>query len=317
MRLSLRLICLLMLLPAAFPAWGQEDLQPFVFTPQWMPQAQFAGYYVAKEKGFYAEEGLDVTIVHPSSTETASVRILNGNSDATTMQLVQALEMLDMDIPLVNILQTSMENGLVLVSRHGTEPMKMRGARVATWQVGFDQIAQCMAAEKKLEYEWIQTADLLNLYIFNAVDATLAMSYNEYYQLLQTGLVDSENHVFRFSDNGYDIQEDGIYMMREKYETDPDRAMRFARASRRGWEWAADHREETVEIVMEYVKREYAATNRVLQQLMLDEILRLQLAKDTGEQEFRLRPEMVEAASELMYKNGMIRRPVKLEELLP
>ena len=49
MRLSLRLICLLMLLPAAFPAWGQEDLQPFVFTPQWMPQAQFAGYYVAKE----------------------------------------------------------------------------------------------------------------------------------------------------------------------------------------------------------------------------------------------------------------------------
>jgi NitT/TauT family transport system substrate-binding protein len=93
--------------------------------------------------------------------------------------------------------------------------------------------------------------------------------------------------------------------------------MRFARASRRGWEWAADHREETVEIVMEYVKREYAATNRVLQQLMLDEILRLQLAKDTGEREFRLRPEMVEAASELMYKNGMIRRPVKLEELLP
>lgn len=310
------LLCAALLLLAGPRAWSQK-LEPFVFMPQWTAQAQFAGYYVALEKGFYADEGLDVRIEHPTATLPVLDRIRKGLCDATTLQLIQAMEFVETGFPLVNILQTSMSNALVLVSRSGKDPMTLHGARVSTWRIGFGQIAECMSVERQLDYEWIQAADFLNLFIAGAVDASLAMSYNEYYQILQTGLLEPGQGLYRFSEHGYDIQEDGIYMTRKKYAENPGRAQRFAKASRRGWEWAAEHPEETLDIVMDYMNREYMATNRVLQKLMLDEVLRLQLARDSGEREFRLRPDMVEAASELMYKNGMLRRKVTMEELLP
>ena len=317
MKRALPFCLTLLLLLAFFPLSGQESLKPFVFTPQWTPQAQFAGYYAALEKGFYREEGLDVKIVHPSSTSSAMDRIIGNQSDATTLQLAQALELVDSGIELVHILQTSMNNGLVLVSRTDVSPLTLTGARVATWRAGFAQIAECMSAELNLEYEWIQAAEIINLYVVGAVDATLAMSYNEYYQLLQTDLIPSENSVYRFSEHGFNIQEDGIYMSRSAYRKDPDRAQRFARASRRGWEWVRDNPEEALDIVMNYVKRGNTATNRILQKKMLDEVLRLQLDQKSGRPEFRLVPAMVDQASDLMYRNGMLKRPIKIEEILP
>ncbi len=312
------LLCLaLLLLLNALPLRAQENLKPFVFMPQWTPQAQFAGYYVALEKGFYREEGLDVHINHPSSTSTPMARIKDHECDAITLQLVQAMEMLDNGLALVNILQTSMNNGLVIVSRTEQNPMEMKGAKVVTWRAGFGQIAECMSVELSLDFDWIQAAESLNLYVVGAVDAALAMSYNEYYQLLQTNLIPSENSVYRFCDHGFNIPEDGIYMSRETYAKDPDRARRFAIASRRGWEWAAAHPEETLDIVMSYVQRFRVSTNRILQRLMLDEVLRLQRNKESGEQEFRLLPEMVKQASDLMYRNGMLKRQIGIEELLP
>ena len=307
----------LLMLSTVPPAAAQEKLEPFVFAPQWMTQAQFAGYYVAYEKGFYREEGLDVTIEHPTMTRSALDRVLDKSCDATCLTLLQAMEMIDQGIEMVNILQTSMESALVLVSRRERNPAEHRGARVSTWRVGFGQLAECMSAEKSLNYDWIQAADGLNLFIAGAVDAMLAMSYNEMYQLLQTGLVQSEQSIWRFSENGYNIQEDGVYMIRDQYLKNPERAKRFARASRRGWEWAAQNPEAAYDIVMDYVRRDRIATNPVLQKLMLDEILRLLVARDTGFREYRLRPEMVEEASNILYRNGMLRRPVKMEELLP
>ena len=176
----------------ALTAAGQEAFVrnpggPFIFSPQWTVQAQFAGYYAALDQGFYAEEGLDVRIIHPSATESIEERIRNKVSDVTTLQLADAMAMIDAGIPLVNLLQTSMNNSLMIVSRFGKDPMEMKGARVAKWRAGFGQIAQCMAEEKHLDYEWIRSASGVNLFIAGAVDAMLVCSFNEYYQLLQTG----------------------------------------------------------------------------------------------------------------------------------
>ena len=66
---------------------------------------------------------------------------------------------------------------------------------------------------------------------------------------------------------------------------------------------------------MEYVQRNFIATNRVIQGLMLQEILRLQLDPETGERAFLLRPDMVKKASELMLRNGEIKRPITMEDL--
>ena len=298
---------------AVLPLRAQERI---VFTPQWTPQAQFAGYYVALEKGFYKEAGIEVDIVHPTSTYSAMTRIRKGESQATTLQLCQAMEIVESGIPKVNILQTSMNNAMVIISRRGMDPLKQKGARVGIWSVGFGQLAICMSMKDHLDYEWIRFASNLNLFVAGAIDATLAMSYNEYYQLAQTGLPLEEENVYRFCDHGYNVQEDGVYMTREYYNRHRDQAKRFAEASRRGWEWAADHPDETLEIVMKYVKKEHVATNRVLQKLMLDEVLHLQLDRESGKREFRLRPDMVKLASDLMVECKMLSREITYEELI-
>jgi NitT/TauT family transport system substrate-binding protein len=287
----------------------------FVFTPQWTAQAQFAGYYVAQEKGFYKEAGLDVDIIHPSLTQPAMNRIRNNESQATTLQLCQAMEIIDNGIPMVNILQTSMNNAMVIVSRRGMDPLKQKGARVGIWSAGFGQLAICMSIKEHLNYEWIRFASNLNLFVAGAIDATLAMSYNEYYQLVQTGIPFTEENVYRFCDHGYNVQEDGVYMRRDYYETHKEQARRFAQASRKGWEWAAAHPDETLDIVMDYVQKNHIATNRILQKLMLQEVLRLQIDRESKKREFRLRPDMVSLACRLMMENQMLDHEVTYEQL--
>ena len=297
---------------AVLPMGAQERL---VFTPQWTPQAQFAGYYVALEKGFYKEAGLNVDIVHPSVTQTALSRMRKGETQATTLQLCEALDVVDDGISLVNILQTSMNNGMVIVSRWGKDPLTQKGARVGVWSAGFGQLARCMSLKDSLNYEWIPFSTNVTLFVTGAIDATLGMSYNEYYQIVQAGFPLTDKEVYRFCDHGYNVQEDGVYMTREYYNSHKDQARRFAEASRRGWEWAAAHPEETLEIVMKYVKRDHIATNKVLQKLMLEETLRLQVDRESGKREFRLRKDMVEKASRLMLEQKMLKKEVTYEQL--
>ena len=288
-----------------------------VFTPQWTAQAQFAGYYVAEAMGFYRDAGVNVKIEHPSSTQPAMSRLRNNTCQATTLQLCQALEIIDGGIPLVNILQTSMNNAMVIVSARGVDPLTQKGARVGIWSVGFGQLAICMSIKDNLDYEWIRFAQNVNLFVTGALDATLAMSYNEYNQLLQAGMEIGDECVYRFCDHGYNVQEDGVYMTRDYYLGHRDLAGRFAEASRRGWEWAAEHPEETLDIVMEYVDREHITTNRVMQRLMLEDVLRLQVDRESGQRDFRLRPDMVKLASSLMAEYMMLGREITFEELVP
>ena len=293
-----------------------QDSETIVFTPQWTAQAQFAGYYVAEAKGFYREAGVKVKIEHLLATQSAVKRLLKNDCQATTLQLCQALEIVDGGVPLVNILQTSMNNAMVIVSARGKNPLTQKGARVGIWNVEFGQLAICMSMKERLDYQWVRCAQGINLFVAGALDATLAMSYNEYYQLVQAGFEMNEKDVYRFCNHGYNVQEDGVYMTREYYEKHPEMAKKFAQASRKGWEWAAQHPEETIDIVMRYVEKDHISTNRVMQRLMLKEVLRLQIDRESKKREFRLRPDMVRQANKLMLENLMLSREVGYKELI-
>ena len=313
MRLALHILLCLCLTLTSLSATAQDDT--IVFTPQWTAQAQFAGYYVAEAKGFYRKAGVKVRIEHPSATQPAMVRLRQNVCQATTLQLCQALEIVDGGVPLVNILQTSMNNAMVIVSARGQDPLTQKGAKVGIWSVGFGQLAICMSIKDHLNYEWVRFAQGVNLFVAGALDATLAMSYNEYYQLEQAGIRMTDKNVYRFCDHGYNVQEDGVYMTREYYASHKDQAHRFAKASQKGWEWAAAHPQEALDIVMQYVNRNQVATNRVMQRLMLDDVLRLQVDRESRKREFRLRPDMVRQASRLMVECSMLNREVTYEEL--
>jgi len=293
---------------------AQEDA--IVFTPQWTAQAQFAGYYVAEAKGFYREAGVKVKIEHPSATQPAMSRLRNNLCQATTLQLCQAMEIVDGGIPLVNVLQTSMNNAMVIVSARNKDPLTQKGAKVGIWSVDFGQLAICMSIKDHLDYNWIRFAQNVNLFVSGALDATLAMSYNEYYQLVQAGIRMTDTNVYRFCDHGYNVQEDGVYMTRAYYDKHKDQALRFAQASKKGWKWAAEHPQEALDIVMDYVNKNHIATNRVMQRLMLEDVLRLQVDRESKKREFRLRPDMVRLANQLMRGNQMLSREVTYEELI-
>ena len=242
-------------------------------------------------------------------------RLRKNKCQATTLQLCQALEIIDGGIPLVNILQTSMNNGMVIVSARDKDPLTQKGGRVGIWRMSFGQLAVCMSNKEHLDYQWVQFAQDVNLFLAGAFDAMLAMSYNEYYQLVQAGFQMTDKNVYRFCDHGYNVQEDGVYMTCDYYEKHKDEAHRFAQASRKGWEWVAQHPEEALDIVMQYVDKNHVATNRVMQRLMLREVLRLQVDRESKKREFRLRPDMVRQASRLMADNHLLSREVTYEEL--
>jgi NitT/TauT family transport system substrate-binding protein len=312
----LMVVAILIICSSLVPLKALAQDNTIVFTPQWTAQAQFAGYYVAEAKGFYREAGVKVRIEHPSATLSAMSRLRKNQCQATTLQLCQALELVDGGIPLVNILQTSMNNAMVIVSARNEDPLKQKGARVGIWSVGFGQLAICMSIMDHLNYEFVRFAQNVSLFVSGALDATLAMSYNEYYQLVQAGITMTDKNVYRFCDHGYNVQEDGVYMSRDYYQKHRDQARRFAQASRKGWEWAAQHPKETLDIVMKYVDKEKIATNRVMQELMLKEVLRLQVDRESKKREFRLRPDMVKRASYLMHENRMLDREITYQELI-
>lgn len=306
---DIKLFFLLLLLPFI------GNAQKIVFTPQWIPQAQFAGYYVAFEKGFYKEAGLDVEIQHPSTSYSAFNRLLEGSSDIITQHLIQALIEIDRGMPLVNILQTSQQNALVVVSR--TDSIRtiddLKGKKVGVWKVGFGDLAYIMDADRNLGIRWIPFLEGKNLYISGAVDATLAMSYNEYLQIKVSGHEDKPT--IRFADTEYDFPGDGVYVTTDYMKKNPAQVKAFAEASRRGWEYTHQHPEEALDIVMKWIKKERVHTNRLHQQWMLEEILRLQYADGENKPSFQLDTKTIHRLNELLIKNRRIHTPISIEKL--
>lgn len=290
--------------------------EKFVFTTSWTAQAEFAGYYIAKEKGFYREQGLDVVIQHPSLTSTTFHRLQSDQCHAAMISMMSAMDFIAQGIPLVNIFQDSMNSSNIIVSRWDTEPLKMKGKKVAIFNSDPSYLAIIMSKKEGMDYEWVRFTSHINLFLSGAIDATMAVSYNEYYQLMQAGFKMSEDNIYRFSEHGFNIQENGVYVKRDYFLTHREACQKFATATRKGWEWVAAHPDEALEIVMKYVRKYNAPTNRVMQKLMLKECLRLQLDPDSKRREFRVRPDMVEKASQLMLECGMLKRRVTYKELM-
>lgn len=304
--------------------------QHIIFTPQWLPQAQFAGYYVAQEKGFYKDEGLDVEFKHPSASYPAINRMMDGNCHIVTLQLLQAMTIIDRGFKLVSILQTSQHNSLLFVPRSNSVKTieDLRNKRVGIWKVGFGETAKVLNKVRNLNIEWIEHLQGINLLISGAIDATLAMRYNEYWLIMASGI--QPDNVFHLSDYGMNVPEDGLYVSETFYKEHPEKAKAFARASKRGWEWARNHPEEALDIVIKVMKRARVTTNIHHQRWMLNEILQLncdealpekvvnnQLKIDIttkGEASYQLKPEQLKLANDLLLKGGIISTPIEYEQ---
>ena len=305
---TLRLILLAVMLLLCSPKVQAEKM---VLMTSWTAQAQFAGYYAAYEKGYYKEAGLDIEIKHPTLATTPLITL----PDAIMLSLMSAMDLIAQDIPLVNIFQDSMNSSNLLISRWDNNPLKMNGKKVAIFNSDPNYLAYILSKKERLNYDIIRCTSHINLFLSGAIDATMATSFNEYLELLQAGFKMGNDVIYRFSQHGYNIQEQGVYVKRSYYADHAKACKQFAVATRKGWEWVAAHPEEALEIVMKYVRSDHAATNLTLQRRMLQEVLRLQIDADSKKREFRVRRDMVEKACRLMLECNLLRRAVTFEEL--
>lgn len=271
---SLRILLLICVLCIAVPALAQEStLKTVSFVPQWLPQSQFAGYYVAYEKGFYRKNGIDVNLLNGGPARPSAELLAQGRADFATMFLSTGIEKRAAGVKLVNLAQIVQRSSLMLVARRSSEittPYDINGKKVGLWGDEFRVQPMAFFKEYGLDVRIVPQGDTINLFLRGGVDLASAMWYNEYHTILNSGIDPGELTVFFFFAYGMNFPEDGIYCMEDTYRNDPDLCCRFVKASLEGWRYAFDHPGEALDIVMKYVDERNIATDRSHQKWMLN-----------------------------------------------
>ncbi len=230
---------------------------------KWVTQGQFAGYYVAKEKGFYEEEGLDVEI-KPGGPDIAPEQVIaGGGADVVVTWMAAALAARDKGVGLVNIAQPFKKAGMQLVCP-ADGPVKteadFKGKTLGVWFFGNEYPFFAWMNKLGLSTEGgpdgvtvlKQSFDVQPL-IQKQADCISVMTYNEYWQLIDAGYKPEDLIVFNYTAMGNDLLEDGLYVMEENLK-DPafeDKMVRFVRASMKGWKYATENPDEAAEIVVD------------------------------------------------------------------
>lgn len=231
---------------------------------KWVTQAQFAGYYVAKDKGFYEEEGLDVTI-KAGGPDIAPTQVLaGGGADVIVEWMPAALAAREKGLPLVNIAQPFKSSGMMLTCLKETgitDPATdFAGKTLGVWFSGNEYPFLSWMNTLGLSTEGGAEGVTVLKQGFN-VDPLLqkqaacisTMTYNEYGQVLDAGLSEDDLVTFKYEDQGVATLEDGLYVLESTLE-DPEKVtdlVGFVRASMKGWEYAAANPEEAAQIVLD------------------------------------------------------------------
>jgi len=314
-----RIIAAILMFMAILPSSGQEK-RKIKFMPAWIPQAQFAGYYMALEKGFYDEENLDVEIVNiPRNSPKTSLDYLQEKDvDICCSQFINGMICRDKGYKVCCVLQTSQNSGLMCVSNKPVSFISdIDGMKIGRWKSGYGELADLFCMDHDFNnVKWVYFLHGVNLFISGAIDATLCYSYSEYLDLLFAKGSIPEDVIFRFSKMGYNYPEDALFVKNSTNRKHRGRVDRFIRASKKGWDYAREHREETIDVVMSYAAAANVKTNRTLQSMMLDEILRLQINDKTNIADYApIDKEMFNALNDDLIRCGIIKEAINYEDI--
>ncbi len=302
--------------PAAAGAPGTA-LTRVTFIPQWLPQAQFAGYYVAFEKGFYRQHGLDVKILRGGPEAPASAWLANGRADFGTLFLSDGIERRARGIKLVNIAQIVQRSALMLVAKKSSginSPQDINGKKVGLWRHEFQLQPRAFFRKYGLKVKVVPQAGTINLFLRGGVDVASAMWYNEYHQIIESGVNPSELTTFFMSDYGMNFPEDGIYCLAEMVRRQPQTCRAFVAASIEGWKYAFAHPKEALDIVMRYVNAAHVASNRMHQKWMLARMQDIIQPQGKAIPMGTLTRATYDRVSQEMLKSGMIKAIPKFAE---
>ncbi len=269
------------------PALAADDV---TLQLKWVTQAQFAGYYVAKEKGFYADEDLDVEI-KAGGPDIAPPQVLaGGGADVIVDWMPSALATREKGLPLVNIAQPFKSSGMMLTCRKDSgiaSPADFADKTLGVWFFGNEYPFLSWMSQLGLATDGSAGGVTVLKQGFNVdpilqkqADCVSTMTYNEYWQIIDAGLSPDDLVVFKYEEQGVSTLEDGLYVHEEKL-ADPafaDKMVRFVRASMKGWKYAEANPDEAADIVLD--NDETGAQTEEHQKRMMGEIAKLTAGSD-------------------------------------
>ena len=305
-----RLILVGLMLFWATPTLAAEPvLKKLSFLPQWTPQAQFAGYYMAQHKGFYRNHGIELDIIEGGPRKSTVDFLRNRQVDVASAWLSSALQLADQGVEIVNIGQVIQRSALVLVAKKTSgikTPQQMSGKKIAVWPADFQIQPNAFFSKFKLNNRVITTENPVSLFLRDAVQVSSVMWYNEYHTLINSGLDPEEMQLFFFDDVDLNFPEDGLYMRKETFEKDPEAACAFVAASLEGWQYAFTHQEETLDYLLKVMEEAHVSSNRVHQRWMLERMRDLIFAAtDAGLMVLQIQD--YRRVSEILLSSGLIR----------
>jgi NitT/TauT family transport system substrate-binding protein len=245
---------------------GGDDLTPVKLQLQWLPQAQFAGYFAAVDQGYFEEEGLDVEIIPSGGDIVPQDALANGDVDYAIAWVPKVLGSIEAGANLTNIAQIFQRSGTLQVSWADSgieEVADFEGKRIGSWGFGNEwEIFAAMAAEglDSTTVEIITQDFNMNAFLQGDIDAAQAMTYNEYAQLLETVNPDTgelytpdDFNVISYEDTVGAMLQDAIWADTERLENDEDyqeTTVAFLKAVIKGWIFARDNPEDAAEITL-------------------------------------------------------------------
>jgi NitT/TauT family transport system substrate-binding protein len=272
------LACLLCSLGSLTPLRAEDASPPQQGTPAtlmllWTPQSQFAGYYVALEKGFYKRRGLDVTLVRGGPDRDQVEYLKGGKADFAILWLTTALAARDKGEPVTHLGQVINRSNLALVGwkDRGIRTVKdLDKRRISIWGGSFRPPFMSYFRANGVKPDILLQNYSINLFLRHGVDACSVMRYNEYHVLYQCGVEQDELTTFFLSDFDCPLPEDGLYCLENTVREKPEVCRAIMEASMEGWRYAADHREEALDIVMKEVHDAHVPANRAHMRWMLN-----------------------------------------------
>ncbi|MCT8330707.1 ABC transporter substrate-binding protein [Albidovulum sediminis] len=273
------------MLAAGLMATAAQAADDVTLQLKWVTQAQFAGYYVAKDKGFYDEEGLNVTIL-PGGPDIAPTQVVaGGGADVVIDWMPSALAAREKGLPLVNIAQPFKSSGMMLTCLKETgitAPEDFKGKTLGVWFFGNEYPFLSWMATLGIPttggadgVEVLKQGFNVDPLLQKQAACISTMTYNEYWQVIDAGISADDLVTFKYQDMGVATMEDGLYVLEDNLK-DPafeDKMVRFVRASMKGWKYAEENPDEAAMIVLD--NDETGAQTEVHQKRMMGEVAKL------------------------------------------
>jgi len=282
-RITSRLLpILLAFLAVAWAVGPARAIEKATIVLQWLPQAQFAGFYVAKDKGFYEEAGIYLHIISGGPDVLASEYLETGRADFATLFLSTGIQRRN-TLPIVNIGQFVQHSALMLICKKssGIEKIEdLEGKKVGMWANEFQIQPRALFRKKHMRVTVVPQSDSLDLFMRGGVQAASGMWYNEYHTLMTYGLEPDELKTFFYSDYDLNFPEDGIYCLERTANRRPEVCRALVQATARGWMYAFNHPEEALQSVLKRMKEARVPANLAHQRWMLDRMEDIILSDD-------------------------------------